>query len=85
MPSAVISKAKVLLQTLEAKSIEENKQVKEILTNSSKAPTHQLSIFDESSVQHKELTTQLRKLDLQAMTPIECMLKLKELIDFISK
>jgi len=85
MPAEVVKKAKALLINLELKSVEDSKQVKEILSNASSAPTHQLSIFDESNVKNKELHSQLKNLDLPSMTPIECMLKLKELIDLVSK
>lgn len=85
MPSAVVQKAKELLINLESKSIDQNKKVKAAIESNAALSKHQLKIFDEDTLEVRELKKMLKAVDLQTMTPIECMLKLKELKDFAKK
>ncbi len=85
MPHQVVTRANELLAKLESKSISQDKQVKAVLENHKAQATHQLKIFDESSGLQKELGEMLSQIDIQTLTPIECMLKLKELKDKFEK
>ncbi|MFT5646956.1 MAG: DNA mismatch repair protein MutS [Aureispira sp.] len=78
MPRYVVERANEILGQLEQKSIDAgdlNEKVKKI-----NAPAMQLSFFDaEPDPVLTELKEQLEELDLNLLTPIECMLKLDEL------
>jgi DNA mismatch repair protein MutS len=86
MPKSIISRAKNLLLDLESKSIDQKDVVKSTLEKQQSAlPTHQLNIFDLGSENYKELEEVITKLDLHTLTPIEAMMKLKELQDLVSE
>ncbi len=85
MPKDVVNKAQSLLKSLEAKSIASNEKVGQAVEHQQVEIKHQLQIFDEDSLEVRQLTKIIKAIDLQTMTPIECMLKLKELKDFIKK
>lgn len=78
MPRYVVERANEILGQLEQKSIDTgdlNEKVKKI-----NAPAMQLSFFDaEPDPVLTELKEQLEELDLNLLTPIECMLKLDAL------
>lgn len=83
MPKDIISRAMEILEDLEKKSIDgqvEGKkamirqQTKNILPNQ-----FQLSLFDTAEPSLHKLKDAVLQLDLNTMTPIECMLKLHEL------
>ncbi|MBL4648386.1 MAG: DNA mismatch repair protein MutS [Aureispira sp.] len=78
MPRYVVERANEILGQLEQKSIDTgdlNEKVKKI-----NAPAMQLSFFDaEPDPVLTELKNQLEDMDLNLLTPIECMLKLDEL------
>lgn len=78
MPRYVVERANEILGQLEQKSIDTgdlNEKVKKI-----NAPAMQLSFFDaEPDPVLTELKEQLEEIDLNRLTPIECMLKLDEL------
>jgi len=83
MPKEVVQRAQKLLTELESKSINQKGEIKEKLARqSSSLKTHQLNIFNLNSDKQEELERRLGSLDLQTMTPIEAMLKLKELQEF---
>ena len=78
MPRYVVERANEILGQLEQKSIDTgdlSEKVKKI-----NAPAMQLSFFDaEPDPVLTELKEQLEEVDLNRLTPIECMLKLDEL------
>jgi DNA mismatch repair protein MutS len=83
MPRDIINRAMEILQDLESKSIEGNEgshkndtrqSAKNIVPNN-----FQLSLFETSDPIAGELKNNIKTLDLNTMTPIECMLKLHEL------
>lgn len=83
MPRDIITRAMEILQDLESKTIEGNEgagtsdtrqNAKNILPNN-----FQLSLFETSDPIAGELKQNIKTLDLNTMTPIECMLKLHEL------
>ena len=85
MPRAIVFRASELLKKLEAKALDEKDNVQEILKSNPVQATHQLQIFDVSSDSMKDIEKIMQNVDVQAMTPIECMLKLKELEDYMTK
>ncbi len=83
MPRDIINRAMEILQDLESKSIEGNdgsdkkdmrQNAKNIIPNN-----FQMSLFETSDPIAGELKNNIKGLDLNTMTPIECMLKLHEL------
>jgi DNA mismatch repair protein MutS len=81
MPRDIISRAMEILEDLEQKSIQGDKAgadsrnvAKNIVPNN-----FQLSLFEASDPVAGELKQSIKTLDLNTMTPIECMLKLHEL------
>ncbi len=86
MPYQVLRRATEILSQLEAKSLTSSidckDQIKETLT-SLPLSQMQLSIFDAGDKQAAALRDTLVALDLNSMTPIECMLKLNELKDML--
>jgi DNA mismatch repair protein MutS len=78
MPRYVVERANEILKQLEQKSIDAgdlDEKVKKIT-----APAMQLSFFgEEADPVLTELKEQLEDIDLNRLTPIECMLKLDEL------
>ena len=81
MPREIISRAMEILQDLEQKRIENPATDSNLRTNAKNIMPNnfQLSLFetvDPAVGQMKEL---IKSLDLNTMTPIECMLKLHEL------
>ncbi len=81
MPRDIISRAMEILDDLEQKSIQGEKSgadtrntARNIVPNN-----FQLSLFEASDPVAGELKQNIKSLDLNTMTPIECMLKLHEL------
>lgn len=85
MPRAIVLRATELLRKLESKSVDKDREVAEVLTHHKSTTTHQLQIFDVDNAGFKEVEKIMGNVDVQSMTPIECMLKLKELEDLFSK
>ncbi len=83
MPKNIVDRANQILETLEKKHINEDagdlikSQIKSKLKNLAQKPV-QLSIF-ELDPKMQKLFTELEHLDLNGMTPIDCMMKLSEL------
>ncbi len=80
MPRSLLERATEILHELESKnmSLEESgskKKVKELKDTTS----FQLNIFDQSDVTLRQLKDDLLKLNINEMTPIECMMKLLSL------
>jgi DNA mismatch repair protein MutS len=83
MPRDIISRAMEILEELEQKSINQSvdnrssnarQKTKNIVPN-----TFQMSLFEASDPIAGELKAAIQDIDLNVMTPIECMLKLHEL------
>ncbi|MFZ1751334.1 MAG: DNA mismatch repair protein MutS, partial [Saprospiraceae bacterium] len=83
MPKDIITRAMEILQDLESKTIEGNQdggnkdlrqQAKNIMPNN-----FQMSLFETVDPLAGKLKESIHSLDLNTMTPIECMLKLHEL------
>ena len=86
MPKSIISRAKKLLVELESKSIDQKDAVRSTLEKQqSSLPTHQLNIFDLGSEAYEVLEAAITSLDLHTLTPIEALMKLKELQDMIAE
>jgi DNA mismatch repair protein MutS len=83
MPKEILDRAKSILTHLQAQSIEDHKaeQIKDIPVNAGE----QLMIFDLVDEKIMEALNDLRDIDINTLTPIECMLKLKELTSLASK
>ena len=73
-----------MLKKLEAKAVDKEENVKEILESHKPSQSQQLQIFDMTSEAMKSIEKIMKNVDVQAMTPIECMLKLKELEDHLA-
>ena len=83
MPRSIVERATHLLSQLEQKSVEngiDDKQqhIENTLENMS-AEAMQLSIFETVDPTIGKIKEALTEMDLNGMTPIECMLKLNEL------
>lgn len=80
LPRDIILRAGHILSSLQEKSVEKDTQKKETLsTLEAHSATAQLSMFvadPKLAAINKQLTT----MDINAMTPIECMIKLSELV-----
>ena len=85
MPDPVLSKAKTLLAQLESNTIADQEHMRDAVKAKQDVVTHQLSIFDSTSEAFKKIANELEVIDIQAMTPIEALLKLKELKDLMSE
>jgi len=83
MPKSLVKRATDLLIDLESKSVNKKAKVADTLKSNQSASHYQLNIFDQSSEEYKALTELISNADIQTMTPIECMLKLKEIQDKI--
>jgi len=81
MPPEVLQQATSLLVNLEKKSIGKKEEVKNVLQSSEIGNQVQLSFFEKQDLIWEEIKKNLSLLDLNGLTPIECMLKLKELKD----
>lgn len=87
MPRSIVERANDILAQLEEKHIEapepsqEKKGPKVIKpdTGSLSAPTYQLSIFETFDPKVGRIKEILLDMDLNSMTPVECLLKLNEL------
>ncbi len=85
MPKAIVDRAKHILSQLSQKTIDAD--IKSDGKNMSKklsampAQPMQLSIFEVNNPEMDRIKEMLSSLDLNSMTPIECMMKLNELKD----
>lgn len=84
MPQSIVERASQVLSQLELKSIENNeapdssRKIKDTLRNIP-AERLQLSIFEPVDPVAGKLKTAIQDLDINSLTPIECMMKLNEL------
>ncbi|NNE15555.1 MAG: DNA mismatch repair protein MutS [Saprospiraceae bacterium] len=81
MPNSIVLRASQLLIELESKSVNKKKEVKETLSSNQARANLQMNLFDEGSMKFKQISEVLENIDIQSMTPIECMLKLNEIKD----
>ncbi len=80
MPKTIVERAGQILVQLEQKVIENNGNVKVKKPNIQHiSESIQLKIFETDDPVAQRLKEELMKLDLNALTPIECMMKLNEL------
>jgi DNA mismatch repair protein MutS len=81
MPRSIVERASVILTQLEKKMSDSNgnAETKDILQNIEAPSNLQLSIFETVDPVAGKLKESLEDMDLNSMTPIECMLKLNEL------
>ena len=77
MPRGVVERASEILTKLETKSIQED----DITSKIPKAQnfTHQLSIFETTDETAGKLREMLLDIDINTMSPIDCMMKLNEM------
>ena len=92
MPRSIVERAAHILSQLEAQRVDrdldgegtaatdapETAQPREVLQRVD-APAMQLNIFEQQDAVGQALKNQVELLDLNSMTPIECMMKLNEL------
>nr|MBS0036891.1 DNA mismatch repair protein MutS [Saprospiraceae bacterium] len=88
MPDLVIQRASEILGELEEKAMEGKAtntpiKVSPKPANSQQKEGIQLSLFDMSNPQSEKVAEQLNKMDVNAMTPVECMLKIRELQEIL--
>ncbi len=83
MPKSIIDRAQKILLKLEEKSIEQQQNESSSKLASMPAEQVQLSIFEAKDPLGEALKEALLDVDVNAMTPIECMLKIKELTEML--
>ncbi len=76
MPTSLIERANEILQQLETKHVDDNKEniIKNITTSKM-----QLSIFDAHSETFEEIRKTLNEIDINRLSPVEALLKLQEI------
>ena len=80
MPTAVLERAKQILITLEKKSIEEQIVGQDNASKLSNLPAPlQMTLVQHADPGAKRIKDELEILDLNALTPIQCMMKLQEM------
>jgi len=84
MPKEIIARAQEVLILLEKKSIEQGgDQTKKAVAAIPKVESVQLSIFDKVDPFAGQIKSELENIDINTMSPIECMMKLNELIGLL--
>ncbi|MBT8221408.1 MAG: DNA mismatch repair protein MutS, partial [Bacteroidia bacterium] len=82
MPKEIVKRASTLLGHLEEKALSLQNDERTIEKSSPSVEhivTHQLGFFDSSDERSHAIIDQLELVDINSMTPIECMMKLHEL------
>jgi DNA mismatch repair protein MutS len=87
MPQSIIRRANEILKQLETKSIEQDKDSPTKITTPEEQSVDalQMSIFEVSDPVIGKIKEELLNVDVNAMTPIECMMKLNELIKLLEE
>jgi DNA mismatch repair protein MutS len=85
MPRAIVERAQEILIELEKKSIDASKANTKSQTAKIAPQAYQLSIFETVDPVLGKLKETITALELNTMTPIECMIKLNELKKMISE
>ncbi len=85
MPKQVLTRAEAILQVLEQQSVsgEQSKTTKSIQSIAENSVQLQMFQMDDPELIH--LRNQLIGIDINSLTPVECMLKLKEMQSRLSK
>ncbi len=84
LPEVVIERAREVLHNLEANELTPNRQSRlGRRRTASRVDQNQLSLFGPPSPSPVE--TELQKIDINSLTPLEALLKLKELKDLLTK
>ncbi|MEO5907195.1 MAG: DNA mismatch repair protein MutS, partial [Saprospiraceae bacterium] len=80
MPRVLLERATEILHELESKNLSfEESSVKTKIKELKEHTTVQLSIFDNDDIVALKLKDELNKMNINQMTPIECMLALVSL------
>lgn len=89
MPHSIILRANEILKQLEQKVIDKSNdsktEISEKLSDLNTESPIQMSIFETSDPTWGKVRNLLEHINLNKMTPIECMLKMKELIEMIEE
>ena len=85
MPQEVLNRATEILSHLQSKSIEGDYDTQEKVKDIPDYEGHQMMIFDLVDEDVMAAIHELKKIDLNTLTPIECMLKLKHLTELADK
>lgn len=87
MPRDIVSRAMEILEELEQKTIDKSDDLNSMRhkARNIEAKNYQLSLFEASDSTGEKLKENLSLLDLNTMTPIECMLKLHELKEILNE
>jgi DNA mismatch repair protein MutS len=90
MPKEILERATRIMKTLEQKSIdpasgEQSSSIEKSLQELQQEASLQLSIFETVDPTAGKIKQEIIELDLNSMTPIECMLKLNELRKIIDE
>lgn len=85
MPREVLKRATEILAHLQTKSIDDADNPENKMTSLPKHESQQMMIFDLVDEHVMEALHELKSIDLNTLTPIECMLELKKLRDMANK
>ena len=87
MPKNIVNRAMDILHDLEKKcTIREDVKGKgKILELRNHKANYQLSLFNPEDPMAETLKSEIKALDLNTMTPIECMLKLHDLLKIVKE
>ena len=77
MPHDIVKRAENIMHELEQKSLAEESMKKKMKQIADKS-TYQLSIFDQTDSRLIVLRDELEKMDVNALTPMEALMKLNE-------
>ncbi len=84
MPRSIVQRAGTILKQLEQKSIDKPEVGKRVKAKPQPA-AYQLSIFETTDPVIGKIKEELLDMDVNRMTPIDCMLKLNELRDLLKE
>ncbi len=79
MPKGIVQRAKHILSSLQENSVEADNRKNTTLQELEQPVNGQLLMFAPDPA-YQEVTKQLKNIDINTMTPIECMMKLKSLV-----
>jgi DNA mismatch repair protein MutS len=77
MPKDIVLRAEKIMSELEQKSLAEDSMKKRVKQMASQS-TYQLSIFDQTDPRIAALKSELEKLDINSLSPMEALMKLNE-------
>jgi DNA mismatch repair protein MutS len=83
MPRSIVERASNILVQLEQKSIDGENISDKVKNLQQSLPQLQLSIFDTVDETAGKIKAELLDIDVNRMTPIECMMKLSELAKIV--